>query len=311
MNLKHFSKELAWLRIKNGLSQKELAKGICTQPAISKIENGEVCPQLDTLHLLSLKLKVPLSYFIHILLFENKDYIDQTVTYIEELTSRHRYEEAFRLVKAELTMKNQDPWFEAYLSWQRFYNGYHLKYYTADECLNGLKNLLKNDAIILERFLDIKILNTIGTIYSNQGKYQESIFYYEKILDSYQENTINPLLESKNIYMLRVIYNKAKTLYDARNYELATETVSQGIQLSIKNQNMSLIGQFYYYQGQCFEKLHFPEGKIRKSYTQSLYFFELLGNDTYVGIIKKLKKKYLFQELNTIQASATETYHCS
>lgn len=296
MNLKHFSKELAWLRAKNGFSQKELAKGICTQPAISKIENGEVCPQLDTLYLLALKLKVPLSYFINLLLFENKDYIHQTITYIEELTSRHRYEEAYYLVKAELATKNQDAWFEAYLRWQRYYNGYQLNYYSADECIQALKILMENETVIFERFLDVKILNTIGTIYSNQGKFQESLFYYEKILSSYHEPIKNPILESRNIYMLRVIYNKAKTLYDAKKYQLANQTVKDGIRLSIKNQNMSLLGQFYYYQGQSLEKLGYSELDIKKAYEQALYFFELLGNGTYVEIIKNLKGQFLSLE---------------
>ncbi|MCT8138451.1 helix-turn-helix domain-containing protein [Anaerobacillus sp. CMMVII] len=275
------------------LISKELAKGICTQPAISKIEKGEVCPQLDTLYMLALKLKVPLSYFINILLFENKDYIDQTVTYIEELTSRHQYQEAYHLVKAELKTKNQDPWFHSYLTWQQYYNGYQLNYYHADECLDDLKKLLKNQTIIMERFLDLKIINTIGTIYSNLGKYKESLFYYEKILSNYNGKYINPILESKNIYILRVIYNKAKTLYDAGDYQVAVETVKEGIRLSIKNHNMSLLGQLYYYQGQCYEKMTYNRDEIKHSYQQSLYFFELLENYTYVEIIKKLKKEFL------------------
>ncbi len=293
MNLKQFSRELTWLRAKSGLSQKELAKGICTQPAISKIEKGEVCPQLDTLYLLSLKLNVPLSYFINIILFENKEYIEQTITYIEELTSRHRYKEAYHLVQAEIKIKNQDPWFQVYLLWQRYYNGYHLNYYHADECIEGLKKLLQKEQIIMDRFLDIKILNTIGTIYSNQGKYNESLYYYEKILSSHNENFTNPILENKNIYRLRVIYNKAKTLYDAGKYELSVVSTQEGIQHSIKHQNMSLIGQLYYYEGQCYEKLMSDEELIKNSYQQALYFFELLGNETYVGIIKKLKQNYL------------------
>ncbi|MFN7249736.1 MAG: helix-turn-helix domain-containing protein [Anaerobacillus sp.] len=296
MNLKQFSEEVVYLRTKNGLSQKELAKGICTQPAISKIENGEVCPQLDTLNSLALKLKVPLSHFIDIILYDNKDYIDQTITYIEELTSRHQYKEAYHLVKAKLTMKNQDPWFHLYLLWQRYYSGYQLKFLNADECIEGLKQLLLNQSIIMERFLNVRILNTIGTIYSDQRKYHESLFYYEKILNDYSENFINPILESKNIYILRVIYNKAKTAYDAGNYPLAVKTVKKGILLSIKNQNMSSIGQLYYYQGQCYEKLNYPHDEIKTSYKQALYFFELLGNHTYVEIIKKLKQVYLTTE---------------
>ncbi|MBR8644357.1 helix-turn-helix transcriptional regulator [[Brevibacterium] frigoritolerans] len=51
------------LRKQIGLSQEELATGICTQAQISKIEKGDVYPYASTLYLISQRLGVDVNYF--------------------------------------------------------------------------------------------------------------------------------------------------------------------------------------------------------------------------------------------------------
>ncbi|PLS38039.1 hypothetical protein CYV26_04745 [Carnobacterium maltaromaticum] len=50
-------------RIKNGLTQHQLAKDICTQSTISNIENGITMPNFITLELLAERLKIRLDEF--------------------------------------------------------------------------------------------------------------------------------------------------------------------------------------------------------------------------------------------------------
>ncbi|TFJ75456.1 helix-turn-helix domain-containing protein [Carnobacterium maltaromaticum] len=50
-------------RIKNGLTQHQLAKNICTQSTISNIENGITMPNFITLELLAERLKIRLDEF--------------------------------------------------------------------------------------------------------------------------------------------------------------------------------------------------------------------------------------------------------
>ncbi|HFI0960593.1 TPA: helix-turn-helix domain-containing protein, partial [Streptococcus suis] len=50
-------------RLELNLSQAELAKGICEQGQISRIEKGKYNPGAELLYRLSLKLNVPMNYF--------------------------------------------------------------------------------------------------------------------------------------------------------------------------------------------------------------------------------------------------------
>ncbi|HFI2692572.1 TPA: helix-turn-helix domain-containing protein, partial [Streptococcus suis] len=50
-------------RLELGLSQAELAEGICEQGQISRIEKGKYNPGAELLYKLSLKLSVPMNYF--------------------------------------------------------------------------------------------------------------------------------------------------------------------------------------------------------------------------------------------------------
>ncbi|UKS54809.1 helix-turn-helix domain-containing protein [Exiguobacterium acetylicum] len=53
--------KLKFFRQLNGLSQKEMSTGICSQAEISKVENGKNSPTIDLLQQVAKRLKVPLS----------------------------------------------------------------------------------------------------------------------------------------------------------------------------------------------------------------------------------------------------------
>lgn len=57
-------KRIYLTRLAKGMSQQELAKGICSQPQISKIEKGEAQPSVPTLFRISERLGVNCYYFI-------------------------------------------------------------------------------------------------------------------------------------------------------------------------------------------------------------------------------------------------------
>ncbi|WP_113928505.1 helix-turn-helix transcriptional regulator [Bacillus sp. P14.5] len=56
-------KSLKDLRTYQKVSQKNLAKDICTQAYVSMIEKGEIIPSAHILHAFAQKLGVPIDYF--------------------------------------------------------------------------------------------------------------------------------------------------------------------------------------------------------------------------------------------------------
>lgn len=285
--------EISKLRKELSMTQNQLCKDICTQPTISMIEKGTIIPSLEIILKLSLRLKKPLNYFTNILLFNDYDYVNQFVNDIEELTLIQKHQSVYTIVKKELLNKNHDEWFRIFLQWQLYLSSYRLNYLDIDTSLLKIKNLLnKSTTIILQHnFLNIRILNSIAFLYALKKDYTNSLIYFNKISEI-PISEVSPRL-NQHTYSLRVLYNKTKTLYDMGNYELAIETCIEGIDRSTTYENMSLIGNFYYYLGQCYEKLNYSKDKITFVYQKAFFFFEVLNRELYLQIIKTEKAAYL------------------
>ena len=58
LRIESFGKQIKQLRIEKNLTQKELAKGVCSQAELSKIENGKIMPTIDLVQRLSQKLHI-------------------------------------------------------------------------------------------------------------------------------------------------------------------------------------------------------------------------------------------------------------
>lgn len=285
-------KAIATLRKKMNLTQKSLSNGICTQPTISMIERGEIIPGLDILIPISIKLGKPITYFIDILLITDYEYIRKFVYDIEELTIRQEFKTVYDIVKTELSKKNKDRWFEIFLKWQYYLSSYKIGNIEIHETISKLKKLVKNpDSILNKDYLCFKIYNTIAFLYAIKEDYPNSLLFYNKINFNIPPSYAPRL--NQNIYQLRIIYNKSKTLYDMRNYEDAIKNCKEGIEKSIQYENMSIIGNFFYYLGLCYEKKNMKKEQIPLLYKKALFFFELLNREIYSNILKKEKQDFL------------------
>lgn len=152
--------------------------------------------------------------------------------------------------------------------------------------------MVKNnqDSILDRDYLRFKIYNTIAFLYAIKEDYTNSLFFYNKINFKIFP-TYAPRL-NQNIYQLRIIYNKSKTLYDMKNYEEAIKNCKEGINKSIQYENMSIIGNFFYYLGLCYEKKNMKKEQITPFYKKALFFFDLLNRDIYLNILKKEKQNF-------------------
>lgn len=295
MNNNTLGVEIAHIRKSLKLTQLQLSKGICTQPTISMIEKGEIQPGLDILLAISFKLKKSINYFINILLMSNYNYVQTLVVELEDLTAKQRYEKVYSIVSEELYKKPEDFWFQTFLKWQYYLSAYNLGKVDISFALQKLIALVNttDDLTLNQHFLKDRIHNTIAFLYATKEDYNIALFYYDKI--ELDKNTTDTPRLSHEIYYLKVMYNKTKTLYDMGNYEKSIELSKDGIKKSVELENMSFIGNFYYYLGQCYEKLNMPKEQIRDCYTSSLFFFQTLNRKLYVEIIKKEKHSYLIE----------------
>ncbi|PYZ95943.1 hypothetical protein CR205_16335 [Alteribacter lacisalsi] len=300
MGAEELGLEIANQRKKMNFTQAELAKGICSQPALSVIEKGEVSPTLENLFYFSLKLNKSVDYFLQYLIEDkDPDHINRVIQTIEKLTVEQKYRDIYQLVDKESESVKEGTggsWFYLYLKWYRAVSTYHLKLSDEEETLINLKELLgeKYSLINKKDFLSVKIYNTIAFIHAENGREKEALINFQKALNTelaYMENRIPT--QDPNIYRIRLYYNIAKTHYDLKNFNEAKEWINKGIRQSRKEENMSLLGNLYYYLGQCLEKAGSSPNEISSAYRTARDIFAFLGRDHYLEILSNLKEEYL------------------
>ena len=290
--MKYLGLEISKLRAILGMSQKELAKDICTQSTISRIEAGEVYPAIDTLLKIALKLQAPVEYFIEMLFQKNVLESESLIKAIELHLKVHDYKKVVSIINKNKLDKD-NIWLNFYLEHILQIAHFKLSIISSEECIANLKNILNysNQTTIQFRFLNIKINNTIANIYSEIGNWKKSLYYYNKILKEH----IHENYTDYKVYetLITVLFNKTKVLYDIQEYDTSLDTANQGIQKSKESSFMFLNGQFLYYKGQCLEKKAAPLEEIKEAYKQALFFFEFQELPFYIQAINQNKKQFL------------------
>lgn len=170
------------------LSQQTLAKGICEQSQISKIERGHFIPSADLLFKLSQRLEVPLDYF-----FNEQIEIKSNLSNFKQLSARllddRNYDDLEYLYKIEverstfLTLEDR-----TYLEWIKaiidFYQ-YELQF----EAISHLENILSK--VASTTLIYLKVLNTLSNFYSLVGREEDYEANYSHLIELYQTKNLD------------------------------------------------------------------------------------------------------------------------
>ncbi|MDQ0416177.1 transcriptional regulator with XRE-family HTH domain [Croceifilum oryzae] len=265
------------LRKTFGLSQKELAEGICTQAQISKIENGSIYPLSTTLYLISRKLGVDVNYFFDICETPRLDYAQEVILLIQEYKRKRDYEKIYRIVKAEKT----NPVFQTlrnkqFLIWHEGICLYYLKS-NSEECLNLLKQALDMTLSAIVSLREVEILNSIAIIYCEEKNYVEANTYFEKAIKHYE---VLPYKNDISI-IVRVYYNYAKSLTITGEYERSIDFCNRGIRICRSNETLYSLGELMYHTG--FNWLNVGNHMKAIQYMkESIRIFELQQNQQFI-----------------------------
>lgn len=297
MGMTELGRTIANQRKKRGMTQKELSKGVCSQPALSLIEKGKSLPSLENIFLISIKLKKPVELFL-LCLTEDTEYdqIYQTTSSIDNLIKFHDFEAIYSISSKELTKRQgKNSWYDHYLSWVYFMSKYRLNLLSYKETIYNLKSLLNSDnSLAIEiNGLSLKIINSIAFVHSENKSFQEALKYYDKGLNKVDNAWTNDNDLPLSAIRIKFLFNKVKTLYDMGQYQDAIFHAKNGIEESKKSENMSLIGHFFYYIGQCYEKENREFEDIAEMYSKAEFFFVLLDREKLLNILYELKSDFL------------------
>ncbi|MDC2866121.1 helix-turn-helix domain-containing protein [Bacillus sp. BP-3] len=281
MNTESVGKIIKKYRILNSYTQAELAKGICTQAQISKLEKGTEIPSSIILYELAKRLGISMECF-----FEEEytsAYIEDAISIIRLLIRKRNYAEVYNIVQTE---KKQDTFktieAQQFLLWHEGICVYHL-YKDKEKALELLNHALyltlHNEVWLKGR--EIEILNSIAIIHCECQEYNMAISIYTKLLNSI---THTPL-KDKNHIQIRVIYGLARTLTLSQNYKKSLFYAEQGIKQCIKIESLYLLGELYYQKAYnlCFLN---KKDKAIPIFKKALFIFESQNATEFIEHIK-------------------------
>ncbi|MEK5066797.1 helix-turn-helix domain-containing protein [Cytobacillus sp. FSL R5-0596] len=281
-NLKNLGQSIHDVRVKLNLSQKELAKGICSQSQISKIESGEISPYIHTLIKISKKLGIHPSFFVNQVYKDQYEFINDSRTMIRKAVHLKDYREVKRLVNHF----SKHPSFQGieekqFLIWHKGIATYYLD-----------KDFEKSIAILTEAYnmknsiqyteQDIQILNSLAIIFSEEEQWYLAKEKFITAINVFNESFV-PL--DISIY-IRLCYNVSKLLLDLKEYKESLFYAEKGLELCKHNNSNYLFGELLYQKGSLLVKLDNINDGL-KFLQNSCTIFEVLNKESYLTTVKK------------------------
>ncbi|HLO11958.1 MAG TPA: helix-turn-helix domain-containing protein [Pseudoneobacillus sp.] len=287
MNFLVIGEKIKELRKLLGLTQKDLAKGICTQAQISKIEKGDVFPYASTLYQISQRLGVDVNYFFDIGSTPRLDYVQEVSRQLKLARRNLHYEEMKQVVDNE----EHNPLFTQnkknlqILLWHKGIYHYHL-FGDVEKALKFMDEAisLTHNKHWTER--EIEILMSKGVIHFEIGKLTEALDIYRPakeylgLLPHYQDNTI----------LSRLYYNSARTLTRLQQLDQSISICKDAILWCIEKDNLYLLGELHYHIGYNYELA--GKNSLATNYMEkALAIFDLQNDIKYIEFIEaKIKK---------------------
>jgi transcriptional regulator with XRE-family HTH domain len=271
------------LRKKLNMTQETLCADICSQSEISKIEKNKSIPSSEVLKKLSDRLGVSIEYFLIQEGNHRIDYIDELKIQLEKARRGRDYKAIEEIIKDEFKnpVVNKNPYLNKLLNWHNGIIQYNL-YKDSSAALNILLKCLDENKIETLVEIEIELLNSIGIIYRNEKKYQESQVYLKKALNLLKEY---PLPNNRRIAQ-KVTYNLAKVYTDLGNYNESNGLCNLGISVCSKNEDLHLFVEFHYQSGRNWLLLG-NIGLGLELWEKSLQLLKIEGKSNLAELIEK------------------------
>ncbi|WP_345242089.1 helix-turn-helix domain-containing protein [Pontibacillus salipaludis] len=280
--------KLKSLRKKLQISQEALAKGICTQSEISRIENNNNLPSYQILSRLAQKLGVRISYFKDDHLTHRGDYVDE----VKHQLNIARRERNYDLIQTIVVSEKDVPAFKSgtnkkYLDWHKGIALFH-KEQKLNEAIEVLNNCLSRNRLSdLHTALDMNVLNSLGVLYRNAKKpYQakEYLQHSRKIAVTFSE------FREPRLY-IKILYNLSKALTDLEEHIESVDFCDEAIDYCIKEEDMFLLGELHYQVGRNYISLG-RENEGIQYWGKALNVFELQKKDFLYNMVQQEIEHY-------------------
>lgn len=280
-------------RLNKGLTQAELAEGICTQASISNLENNTSTPTLMILLAIGKRLNMDFSE-----LSEYASEHDNKNTHIFEqvrlLRSQFKDAEARDLLVKNINKDQLKSAFELKNYYYYFgitsligYEKYSDAHYNFDLALSV-------DTGQQLDFLDILATNGIGLTYFMTEEKEKALTYFEKSLiqlDDFMNQSLSLLSFKDNIEIMKLYYTTAKFYSEIGEYKKALNLCDLGIMLQKSYHVNYDLERLYYEKGFNLVKL----GDLKKAgefYGLAAALAKMDENELVLEVIRENMNKF-------------------
>ncbi|MDG4636298.1 helix-turn-helix transcriptional regulator [Enterococcus lactis] len=259
-------------RKKKGLTQVQLAEGICEQATVSNIENKNMSPGINILSALCKKLNVEIS---DILVETEEDKIRKKLSEIQSLNAVSKCKESYEILQTidQKKVSNSDL-----LNQILFYQGLldHLYAKKEDAALFYFNQVLEQTTET-----DIHHLQAaanVAMIYLAKGELDFAKVYVERTLKILNDTDFD------NLMVCAVYYNIATYYSKIENYEKAIQLCEKGIEYNKKHKSTHSLEYLLYEIAFCHKQL--GEDDYLERYMDAKKVACFNGNDHAVKVIE-------------------------
>ncbi|MFC6463530.1 helix-turn-helix domain-containing protein [Marinilactibacillus sp. GCM10026970] len=255
-----------------GMTQIDLAEGICTQAMVSRLEKQKVRPSRDLMEKLADRMDTPMSFFYGEDSLETRhSQVSQLCKMVRQHLDRREYDSVAYLVETnhELIARSVGD-DKLFFEWIK-----GLLYTHRDgDYKKALNHLISIEEGTKKGELRVEIIDSIGNQYQRIDEYKKAEEYYQKGFESFSEWMGH---EKK----AKLLLNYSLCLSKQEKNRESLEKVLQGLELLIQNNTLFLLGDFFYQKGYCLEHLDQVRQAV-ESYKKAAFIFDIQQNERFV-----------------------------
>lgn len=218
-------------RRQKGLSQSELALGICTQATLSRFETHSQVPNLKILIKLCEKLELPLSELFPRVGVRYTDLIE-TLNDIEFLLITSEYQKAKELLETVDISKIEDK--EIILRY-RYLTGFIMIFQKAEitEILFNFDQILLDNSKEDKEIYHLLAYTGIGMVFSREKDNEKAEFYFNKVLEKIYYYPIRKVEDTWRV--LNILYQCGEFYASIHELEASNVLLTYAIEICSDN----------------------------------------------------------------------------
>ena len=269
-------------RLELGLSQKELAEGVCEQGQISRMEKGKYMPGSDLLYSLSKKMNVTMNYFFDDSVLGETSKLVQFKELVESFLVKREYDSLKYLYSLEI-----DKWHrlslsdQNYLEWIGAIVSFHCDN-KREEAIIKLEQMLVR--LNKDELMYLRISNTLLDFFLEEKNNDEFEKCYQAIISKLQNIDFTHTIELK-IY-IKIRYNFCRYLWKSSQIEKGIEETLDVIEKCNEYSCSYLLADLYCILANISEDFS-SQSIVKQYFTLSQVLYKLSGNEKMALTLEK------------------------